>query len=202
MNTRITWILHAFAGGAALIAVGCSGHNTGVADGTSGSSGGDGSSGSSGAGSSGSSGAHPSDSEALFQAPTGTATPDTIFGVWGGSLKNNGITFDSRMRLSTASATLATRCTLDSSGKTSGIVGVTAAARISGASLVILESKSDQKDDGVVRCSVKLAPREVKRCAADVTKGFERDCFTIEGTQFTDYGASSFDKVELTKLSD
>jgi hypothetical protein len=106
------------------------------------------------------------------------------------------------MKLSKDSATLATRCTLRSSGKVSGIVGVTAAARITDAALVILESKSDQKDDGSVRCAVNVSPREVKRYDADVSKGFERNCFKVEGTQFTDFGDSSFDSLEMTKLSD
>ena len=200
MRTNMTWMIRALAVAAAVVGVGCSGHDASPVDGTGGPSGSSGS-GVNNGGSSGSSG-HASESEALFKAPTGTATPDSIFGVWGGTTKDNGVTFDTRMKLSATSATLATRCTLDDTGAVSGIVGVTAAARVSAESLVILESKSDKKDDGVVKCGVNATPREVKRCGADQDRGFERNCFRLEGTSFTDFGATPFDKIELTKLSD
>ena len=117
-------------------------------------------------------------------------------------MNRGGVTFDSRMRLSASSLTLATRCTLESNGKTSAVASVTAAARISDVSIAVLESGSDEKDDGSVRCSVTLKARELRRCAQDVGKGFEHDCFTLEGTQFVEHGETSFDVLELTKLSD
>jgi hypothetical protein len=200
MNTKPSslTIIHVVATLAATVAIGCSGHDTNIGDGTSSS----GSSGASGAPSS-SGGTNPpgSGAAALYDAPSGSATPDSIFGVWGGSKTDNGITFDARMKLTKDSATLATRCTVDSTRKVSGIVGITVAARVTDESYVILESKSDEVNEGGVRCSVNLAPREVKRCKAE-DKGFEHDCFTVEGTTFTAYGASSFDAIALTKLSD
>ncbi len=193
MNTNITLSIRGLALATALVGIGCSGHDASGIDEASG-----GTSGSSGSSSSGGAGAA---ADALFEAPTGTATPDSIYGVWGGTLTNNGTTFDTRMRLSATSATLATRCTIES-GASSAVVGVTVAARISAEGFVILESKSDKKDDGTVRCAVNATPKQIKPCTADQPKGFERDCFSLEGTTFTDYGASPLQKSEFTKLSD
>ncbi len=196
MNTNMAWIiLRGLALATALAGVGCSGHDASTVDGASGS----GSSGSS-SGTSGGTPGRAAESDALFEAPTGGATPDSIYGVWGGTLKDGGVTFDTRMKLSATSATLATRCTL-ASGAASAVVGVTVAARISVEGFVILESKSDKKDDGTVKCAVNVTPKQIKPCSAD-DKGFERDCFVLEGTTFTDYGATPFAKSEFTKLSD
>ena len=200
MNTKMTWILlRGLALATALVGIGCSGHDASAVDGTGSSSG---SSGSSSGGSSSSGGGSSSGGTgaALFDAPTGAATPDSIFGVWAGTIKGTGVTFDTRMRLAATSATLATRCTL-ASGASSAVVGVTVAARISADGFVILESKSDKQDDGTVKCAVNVTPKQIKPCSAE-DKGFEHDCFALEGTTFTDYGATSFDKSEFTKLSD
>ena len=196
MNTHIAWSIRGLALATALVGIGCSGHDASAIDGTSSSSGAAGT-----PGSSSSSGSAGSAADALFEAPTGTATPDSIYGVWGGTLKDNGTTFDTRMKLSATSATLATRCTL-ANGASSAVVGVTVAARISADGFVILESKSDKKDDGTVRCAVNATPKQIKPCTADEPKGFEHDCFLLEGTTFTDFGSTAFDKSEFTKLSD
>jgi hypothetical protein len=202
MTTNVSWTVRGVAVATAALALACSGEGASVRDGTSGSSGPSGSSDStSPSGSSGSSGSQGGHGEALFDAPSGAATPDSIFGVWGGTKHDGRVTFDTRMRLSPKSATFATRCAVDGSTKTSPVVGVTVAARITDDSFVLTESRSDE-DASVVRCAVSVSPREVKRCAADVPKGFESNCFTIEGSRFTDFGASSFDTFELTKLSD
>ena len=195
MNTNFAWSMRGLALATALVGIGCSGHDVTGVDGPSGASSGSSSSSSSSSGGAGTA------ADALFEAPTGVATPDSIYGVWGGTLTDNGTTFDTRMKLSATSATLATRCTL-ASGASSAVVGVTVAARISAEGFVILESKSDKKDDGTVRCAVNATPKQIKPCGADQPKGFERDCFVLEGTTFTDYGATTFEKSEFTKLSD
>jgi hypothetical protein len=178
----------------AVAAAGCSGHDASPLDGPS-------KSGSSGSSSSNAPG-HSPEGDALFQAPSGGVTPGTIFGLWGGTIEEGSVTFDSRMKLTATSITLATRCTLTSSGAVSGIVSVTAAARVTDDSVVILETKNDAADDGVVRCRVTAAPREMKRCRDDQPSGFEQNCFTVEGTTFTTYGTSPLDKAVLVKLSD
>jgi hypothetical protein len=200
MNTNIAWnLLRGLTLAMASVVAGCSGHDASPVDGTGSSSGSSGASSSSGGSSSGGSSGSGTGA-ALFDAPTGAATPDSIYGVWAGTIKGTGVTFDTRMKLSAASATLATRCTL-ASGSSSAVVGVTVAARISADGFVILESKSDKKDDGTVKCAVNVTPKQIKPCSAE-DKGFEHDCFALEGTTFTDYGATSFDKSEFTKLSD
>ena len=176
---------HRLACGIALLAIGCSGSGASVADGTSGAPGAPGGSG----------------SDAMFAAPSGTATPDSIYGLWGGTIEDGSITFDTRMRLSKGSATIAARCTT-AEGKHSSTVGVTAAARISDEELAVLESKTDAKDNGVVKCSVSLTPKDVKRCTSDMPKGFERDCFKLEGMTLFEFGKTPLEKIELTKLSD
>ena len=166
----------------ALFLVGCSGGTAKVGDGTAGSP-------------------AVANSDALFAAPTKAATPDSIYGVWGGTLEDLGTTFDTRMKLSAASATAAARCTT-AEGKHSGTVAVTAAARISDQEMAVLESKTDAKDDGIVKCSVSLAPRNVKRCSADMHPGFETDCFKLDGMSLVEFGKTPLQKIWLTKLSD
>ena len=138
----------------------------------------------------------------MFQSPTGSATPDSIYGLWGGLKKDGVLSSDTRMRFSKDSAIIAMRCRLDSNGKASAVVSVASAARVMEESIVLLDSKTDRNDDLGVPCVVNVSPREVKRCAASVTGGFEHDCFKVEGTQLTDYGMSSFDAMAMTKLSD
>jgi hypothetical protein len=189
MTRRLTWNLRATAILAATsLAIGCSGSGAGIDDGSSG-----------GSGPAGIGGATPG--AAMFGTPTGSATPDSIYGVWGGSLEEGSVTFDTRVKLAAGSMTVATRCTL-ANGSRSDVVGVTAAARITNENLTVLETKSDAKDDGVVKCSVNLTPRQLARCTADMIDGFERNCFKLTGTTLVEFGTSGLDKLELTKLSD
>jgi hypothetical protein len=164
------------------LAVGCSGTSTG--DGGAGGVG------------------VPAVGASMFEAPSGAATPGSIYGVWGGTLVQGDLSFDTRMRLASGSVTVASRCSRSSDGARSGIVGVTAAARINADAMEILESKSDTKDDGVLRCSVNVAPQNLARCAAGQPAGFERGCFTLDGTKLVEFASNGLDKLELTKLSD
>ena len=143
------------------------------------------------------------DASALFDAPTGAVTAGTIFGLWGGVDDGNaGTSIDVRVKLTPTTISNALRCKLTSTQHQSGIVGVTAAARNTEDDLVFLESKNDSFDDGTIRCSTSVAPRELKRCASDVSPGFEESCFTLEGTTLTLFGDTQLDKLVLLKLSD
>jgi hypothetical protein len=204
MHRKLVSLLPFVTSGALAIAsIGCSGESAGV-PGSSGSSdpfASNGSSGSSGSSGGRSSFTPPSDGEALYGAPFGSATPDSIFGLWGGSLNEGGTLFDMRMKIGASAITFANRCTV-SNGKRSGVVSVTAAARVSQESVVVLETKQDQKDDGIVRCSVSLTPRQLERCGADQHEGFERECFRLDGTKLEIFGETSFEKFSFAKLSD
>lgn len=134
----------------------------------------------------------------LFETPTSDATGGSIYGVWGGSLVDGGITFDTRWRFEADTITLATRCTLGD-GRESGTVGVTARARVSEAEITFLESKRDEKDTGGVTCRVTAQPRTLSVC--DEREGFERECFRREGTTLTIFG-NPLERLELVKLSD
>ena len=140
-----------------------------------------------------------SEGASLFDAPgQGDLTPDSIYGVWGGSLVDSGITFDTRWRLSENEITLATRCSLQD-GRESETVGVTARARVSRDEITFLESKRDERKAGDFACRVNAQPRTLAAC--DAREGFERDCFRLAGTTLTMYG-SPLEKLELVKLSD
>lgn len=159
-----------------VFAVGCSGSTTGVGNSSSGASAGD----------------------ALFAAPEGDATAGSIYGVWGGSLEDNGITFDTRWRFRESELTLATRCSLRD-GRESETVAVTARARVSDEEITILESKKDEKRAGDFYCRANAQPRTLAAC--DDREGFERECFRLSGTTLTIY-ESPIEKLELVKLSD
>ena len=183
----------------ALVSIGCSGSELdGTGPGRGGATGtGSGSEPQPGGGSGSGSG---SAAEGLFSAdPGSTATPDSLLGVWGGSMKELSITFDSRMKIGSSSVTFATRCVMDD-GRESAVVGVTAAARVTSENIAILESKKDEKNTNGVTCRANARPGETKRCAK--VDGFQTKCFHLDGTQLTFYGDSPFDKLEMTKISD
>ncbi|AKV00406.1 hypothetical protein AKJ09_07069 [Labilithrix luteola] len=135
----------------------------------------------------------------LFSGPSADATPDSLLGLWGGTIQSNGVTFDVRFQFSQSSVTLATRCTL-SDGQSSEIVGVTAKARVGEDGYTVLESKEQRKDDGKVLCQVTLRPREVTRCPDD-SFATKQGCFELSGTTFVQY-ETPIEKLALTKLSD
>jgi hypothetical protein len=198
MNRYLDFVFYGFASIAFASASGCSGDGASVGGGSSGTASGFESPGSNGSPSGSFSS---SEGDALYAAPQGSVTPGSVFGLWGGTAVDGGITFDMRMKVGSRSITLANRCSVPS-GKRSEVVSVSAAARVSEESVVVLETKQDAKNDGVVRCSVSLTPRQADRCAADEHPGFERDCFTLEGTRLTLFGETSFEKLSFTKLSD
>ena len=165
---------------------GCSGSTAGVGNG--------------GRGGGSPSGSDSVDGAPLFAAPDGDATPNVIYGVWGGSMKEPGVTFDSRMRLARGAITFATRCEFDD-GRESQIAAVTAAARVSDQEIAVLESKKDERRTGDITCRATAQPGTMDRCGDD-RDGFEHDCFRLSGTTLTIFGSSSLDKVVMTKLSD
>ncbi len=138
----------------------------------------------------------------LFAPPQAAASGDSLLGVWGGTLKTTSVTFDVRYKLAPDSVTLANRCTL-SNGTQSPIVGATAKARVTDDAIVVLESKSDDYDDGEVRCSVMLVPKQTPRCATSGAGGaeFAKGCFELEGTKLVLHGDTPLDKLELVKPS-
>jgi hypothetical protein len=180
------------AAGLAIAAFGCSGASgSDVNGGSSGSSGKPGSSGGTGGGS--------SEGAALFDTPSGKATPGSIYGVWGGSAEDGGITFDIRYKLNASSVTVAGRCS--KGGATSPVAAVTVKARVSDSEIAILESKEDTQKNGDLTCTARPKPGTIAKCAPK-DEGFEHDCFTLSGTTLTLFGTTSFEKVQMTKLSD
>ena len=154
-----------------------------------------------GTGSSGGGGTGASAPAALFDEPGGDATGDSIYGVWGGSMADGGVTFDTRWRFRENEITLTTRCTLRD-GRESETVGVTSRARVSDDEITFLESKRDEKKTGDITCRVNAQPRTLEVCDDSAPEGFERDCFRREGTTLTIFGTSMLEKLELVKLSD
>lgn len=135
--------------------------------------------------------------DTLFTTPEGDVTPDAIYGLWGGTLEDNGITFDTRWRFREDQLTLATRCSLRD-GRESEVVSVTARARIDEDEITILESKKDEQRSGDFVCRANAQPRTIAACGDD---GFERECFRLSGTSLTIY-ESPIEKLALVKLSD
>lgn len=165
---------------ATFLAAGCSGTTAGVGSSSSGSSSGSGG------------------GDALFVAPEGEPTAGSIYGVWGGALEDNGITFDTRWRFRDSELTLATRCTLPD-GRESGTVSVTAKARVTDEEITILESKNDEQRSGDFVCRASTRPRTLSACSD--REGFERECFRLSATKLTIY-ESPIEKLDLVKLSD
>jgi uncharacterized low-complexity protein len=137
--------------------------------------------------------------DALFQTPSGDVTPDSIYGVWGGVLEDNGFQFDSRMQLAPNAISFSTRCQLPS-GKESAVASVTARARISEDEIAVLESKTDERKMSEGTCRAFARPATTTRCTTK--PGLERRCFTLEGTRLVIYADTPYDVLELTKLSD
>jgi len=138
---------------------------------------------------------------ALFDSPSSTdATADSIYGLWGGVMKDLDFTFDTRMRLTPDSITFATRC--DHDGTSGAIAGVTAKARVNAEEVAVLESKKDERKLGDLTCRANAHPGNTKRCANSTDNGFQTQCFILNGTELTFYGDSPFDKLSLIKISD
>lgn len=126
-------------------------------------------------------------------------TPDSIYGTWGGVLEDGQLRFDSRIRLTPGSISFATRCELPD-GRESAVASVTAKARISDDEIAVLESKKHEIPMEGGTCRAFARPTTTSRCTA--REGFETSCFRLDETRLVIFGASPFDKLELTKLSD
>ncbi len=137
----------------------------------------------------------------LFDTPSGSATRNSLEGVWAGVLEApaSDWRFDSRWRLTATSITFATRCVAPD-GTESAIAAVTARARVSTSEIAILESKEDKRTLGDVTCRATARPGTAKRCGDDAF--MKSDCFELDGTSLVVYGSSSLEKIELTKISD
>lgn len=137
--------------------------------------------------------------EQLFAPPSGDASGGSILGTWGGVMKSGSFTFDTRTKFEARSVTFATRCQLPS-GKPSGVASVVAAARVSNDEIAILETKNDERKDGEITCRANAHVGSTTACA--VVDGFQHDCFALDGLSLVFYGATPYDKLEMTKLSD
>ncbi len=178
--------------GAALFSVACSGADAAsIVPGSS-----------SGQASSSSAAAAAAAGPTLFDAPSSTkATPDSLFGLWGGELQPvDGWQYDIRLRLTEGTMTSAQRCT-SPDGATGGVASVSASARIADDTIDVLESKDDAKTVGAVTCRVAVRPQHVPRCPDDAFT-LKSKCFELSGTQLTLYGANDLDKEALTKIGD
>ena len=137
---------------------------------------------------------------AVFEPGTGEVTPDSIYGTWGGVIEDNAWTFDTRLRLTATTATIATRCQAPN-GKQGALVGVTVKARVDEEAIAYLESKNDERTLGDITCRANARPMTIERCATR-EEGFEQSCFVLDGTTLTVYGRSPLEKATLTKLAD
>ena len=134
--------------------------------------------------------------DSLFVAPSGEATPDDIYGTWGGAMKRANVTFDTRMRFSANRMTVAAKCQLDD-GRTTDVASVTVTARVSEKEITLLESRRDEKKLDDFSCYANAHPETVKACGDDFVK---TSCFALSGTSLTIYGEG--EQLELTKLAD
>ena len=134
--------------------------------------------------------------DSLFVAPSGEATPDDIYGTWGGAMKRANVTFDTRMRFAKDRATVAAKCQLDD-GRTTDVASVTVTARVDANEITLLESRRDERKLGDFSCYANAHPETLKACADDFVK---TNCFELSGTSLTIYGEA--EQLELTKLAD
>lgn len=137
----------------------------------------------------------PADIEALFDAPTTDATPDSLFGVWArtGNTTLNGFGSEWRARVAEDSITLAQK-----ELRKGQIVYVTAAARVTAGKITIVESKSAAfGGDAYAFGSVTLTISEVARCAGEDEEDISHGCFRVDGTRLLNAFGGSW-----LKLSD
>ncbi len=136
----------------------------------------------------------------LFDTPSGSATPDQLAGLWGGTAQVGTATMDIRLRFGASDLTAATRCAwTDGTTLTAGAKGKTRTTPApketctplgTGASscgeVETLESVTDKRTLGDKWCQVSFTPRAYE--------------YTISGTKGRlRIGA---DELDLVKLSD
>lgn len=137
--------------------------------------------------------------DGYFATPSGTSTPDSIFGLWGGATEQGPATLDLRMRIEETRVSFANRCKFaDGSTIT---VGLEAAARVSNDKFQVLESKNQKASLGDKTCTAQSTPGESEPCPTDKFKA-KQDCFELSGTTLRMYGKNPLLAVELTKLED
>ena len=95
--------------------------------------------------------------DALFYAPaSATRTPDSIFGVWGGSAADGAL--DLRMHITPDRVVVANRCYF---GETSVTAGVTASSAVTDEEITVFESDDDVVTLGDLRCTASLRPAKM-----------------------------------------
>lgn len=138
-----------------------------------------------------------SEADTLFDAPSGSVTPDTLYGLWGGKLvDDSGVS--NRIRFAPDSMSFATRCT---KGDVVLTAFVQVKARVTSDKYEILEDKSDSESSGRAACTAAARVGTLGKCVPD-TFGGPSKCFEVKGTTLTLYGISQLDKYVFTKLSD
>ena len=139
------------------------------------------------------------DYAALFGPPTGSATPNSLMGLWSGTSAR---AEDMRVKFGPTSIVVAIRC----SGGGTRTAGLTIAAKVSSSSIKTLESKSVTSPSGSsgssgAFCGFELTPREVQNCDTGGGSGL---CFYLTGTTLDlgDHELLLTSSKPLTKLSD
>jgi hypothetical protein len=140
--------------------------------------------------------------ESMFGPPASGSktTPDTIYGLWGGSASSGSLKYDLRLRVSAESTTLAARCSF--ADGTVLTVSASAASRISDDSklaclpvkgaaakcgeVTMLESKSDRSQVGDKWCSIDLKPAAYPYAVAGLTLEFQTDTERVDLVKISD----------------
>jgi hypothetical protein len=136
---------------------------------------------------------------ALFEPPTGEATPDVLFGAWaelddGYAVPEGTGKPERRLFLGKGSVVLAVRCNPFGTTGPSGIASVRATARVDATTKVtILESKADTQPivgpQGRASCSTTVAPIDIPDCDAQPGKmPTGAACFRLSGTSLVVQG--------------
>jgi hypothetical protein len=143
----------------------------------------------------------PSGKNPIFDPPPSgkSATPDSVFGLWGGAIDRGGIKFDTRFKLTSSSMTAATRC-IYRDGTPTLEAQVTVAARVTEEEIATLESDVNESVSGKATCRTEVDVVERKRCASDAFQ--KTECFELAGRKLTFYGKTPLESTALTKLSD
>ena len=140
-----------------------------------------------GDGSTGGSGGDPSSYDSMFGAPSSsTTTPNSLDGIWATKVDMDTYQLDVRLRIESASLSIADRCTF-----TDGTVlttGVTVATNVDAQArtITVRESQSNQATSGTERCYASASPAT--------------DSYVLSGTNLTlQFGG---DSLALVKIGD